>query len=104
MGVDGVVAGYRELRRRTPREYFSESDLNTLGYERLRAKDTKGAIALFKLNVEVYPNASNPHDSLGEAYMEAGQKALAINSYRRSLALDPNNSNAVEMLKKLETK
>ena len=100
-GVDGVVSGYRELRRTTPREYFSESDLNTLGYERLRAKDTKGAITLFKLNVEMYPNAANPHDSLAEAYMEDGQKALAIRHYRRSLALDPNNSNAVEMLKKL---
>ena len=100
-GVDGVVSGYRGLRRRYPSDYFSENDLNTLGYERLRAKDTKGAIALFKLNVEMYPNAANPHDSLGEAYMEDGQKSLAISSYRRSLALNPDNSNAVEMLKKL---
>ena len=103
-GVDAAVAGYREMLRRYPRDMFNERELNTLGYDRLRAKDTKGAIALFKLNVEMFPNAANPHDSLGEAYLEAGQKALAITSYRRSLALDPNNSNAVEMIKKLEAK
>jgi len=33
--------------------------------------------------------------------MEAGQKALAIENYRRSLELDSKNDNAVAMLKKL---
>ena len=101
-GTDAAVAGYREMRKRYPREYFRESDLNSLGYQRLNAKDAKGAIALFKLNVEVFPNASNAYDSLGEAYMVDGQKGLAIRNYRRSLELDPINTNAAEMIKKLE--
>ena len=103
-GVEGVISGYREMRRYYPGEYFSENDLNTIGYTRLRAKDTKGAIAVFELNVEMFPNAANPYDSLAEAYMVDGQNALAIKNYQRSLALNPNNSNAVEMLKKLGAK
>jgi cytochrome c-type biogenesis protein CcmH/NrfG len=49
----------------------------------------------------MYPSDANAYDSLGEAYMEAGQKELAIKSYRRSLELDSKNDNAVTMLKKL---
>ena len=100
-GVEGVISGYREMRRHYPSEFFQENDLNTIGYARLRDKDTKGAIAVFELNIQMFPKASNPYDSLGEAYMVDGQNALAIKHYRRSLVLNPNNSNAVEMLKKL---
>ena len=38
----------------------------------------KDAIEIFKLNVAAYPEASNPYDSLGEAYMVNGDKKLAI--------------------------
>ena len=41
-------------------------------------------------------------DSLGEAYMKAGEKELAIQNYEKSLQLDPKNLNAVEMLRKLK--
>jgi pimeloyl-ACP methyl ester carboxylesterase len=100
-GVEAAIAGYREMRASYPGDRFRESDLNTLGYQRLREKDVKGAIALFELNVEMFPKASNPYDSLAEAYMADGQKELAIKNYKRSIALDPTNTNAVEMLKKL---
>lgn len=100
-GLDAAITSYREMKARYPSEYLRESDLNTLGYQRLREKDVKGAIVLFKLNVEMFPRASNPYDSLAEAYMSDGQNALAIENYRRSLELDPKNTNAAEMLKKL---
>jgi tetratricopeptide (TPR) repeat protein len=57
------------------------------------------AIAIFKLNVEAFSNSSNVHDSLGEAYMAAGDKALAIQNYERSLQLNPDNQGAREALK-----
>ncbi len=47
------------------------------------------------------PEAFNTYDSLGEAYMTHGDGALAIANYQRSLELNPENANAVEMLKKL---
>jgi cytochrome c-type biogenesis protein CcmH/NrfG len=55
--------------------------------------------------VHEYPQSGNVYDSLGEAYMKAGQKELAIQNYEKSLQLEPKNENAIEMLKKLkETK
>ncbi len=44
----------------------------------------------------------NTYDSLGETYMENGDKNLAIQNYKKSLELNPKNTGAVEKLKKLE--
>jgi pimeloyl-ACP methyl ester carboxylesterase len=100
-GVDAAVALYRQMRQRYPAEFFRESTLNTLGYQQLRAQHTPEAVALFKLNVEMYPKGFNAYDSLGKAYMAQGDREAAINNYRKSLALNPQNTNAARMLKKL---
>ena len=100
-GVDAAIGLYRQMRQRYPAEFFRESILNVLGYQQLNAKHVQEAIALFKLNVEVYPNGFNTYDSLAEAYMVQGDREAAIKNYRKSLALNPDNTNAVSMLKKL---
>jgi len=100
-GVDAAVALYQQMKLRYPAEFLSENLLNNLGYQQLNAKHIREAIALFKLNVEAYPNAFNPYDSLGEAYLVQGDREAAIKNYRKSLELNPNNTNAVTMLKKL---
>jgi Flp pilus assembly protein TadD len=62
----------------------------------------RDAIAIFKRNVQEYPESWNVYDSLGEAYMKTGQKALAIANYEKSLELNPKDQNGVDMLKKLK--
>jgi tetratricopeptide (TPR) repeat protein len=59
------------------------------------------AIALFTLNVEMYPDGFNTYDSLAEAYVAQGDRDAAISNYRTSLTLNPNNTNAVLALKAL---
>jgi imidazolonepropionase-like amidohydrolase len=78
-----------------------EQQRNRDGYMLLNHGQFAEAIAVFKENTEKFPSSSNVWDSLGEAYMKAGEKALAIASYRKSLELNPKNTNAEEMLKKL---
>jgi cytochrome c-type biogenesis protein CcmH/NrfG len=56
---------------------------------------------VFQLNVEAYPQSSNVYDSLGEGYMDDGDKPQAIANYQKSLQLNPKNRGAVEMLRKL---
>jgi tetratricopeptide (TPR) repeat protein len=80
------------------------SYLNYIGYVFLRQKKIEHAIAIFETNVKLYPDDANVYDSLGEAYMMAGQIDLAIKSYEKSLRLNPKNTNAVEQLKKLREK
>ncbi len=62
---------------------------------------TLKAFAAYKLNVEEYPDAFNPYDSLGEAYAEAGQLDLAIENYEKSVELNPENTNGVAVLERL---
>ena len=45
--------------------------------------------------------SSNTYDSLGEAYMNAGDRANAVANYQESLRLNPRNSNGAMMLRKL---
>ena len=82
--------------------YDIEGDLNRFGYELLSAKNYDHAIKLFQMNVELYPESFNVYDSLAEAYMLKGEKELAVKFYKKSLELNPNNTNAVRMLEKME--
>ena len=104
-GLDAAIAQYRELKPKQSDVYdFSEEELNRLGYQLLGARKVDEAIEILKLNVEAYPAAFNAYDSLGEAYMTSGNKDLAIANYRKSLELNPKNTNATQMLSRLESK
>jgi CubicO group peptidase (beta-lactamase class C family) len=98
-----AIEGYRKIFKETPSNAsVSENRLNSLGYRLIEQKKIPEAIALFKLNVEFYPKAWNVYDSLAEAYVANGEKDLAIANYKKSLELNPQNSNGREKLKKLE--
>jgi dienelactone hydrolase len=105
-----------EARGRDPGAVlFPEGLVNLLGYERLRAGDTKGAVEIMKLNVSAYPGSANVYDSLSDAYVADGQMDLAIQSAKKALELlttDRMDSegehsrireNAEKKLKQLET-
>jgi tetratricopeptide (TPR) repeat protein len=100
--IDKALEAYRQIKKEKPdNAAVSEERLNGLGYGFLRAKKLPEAIAYFKLNAELYPKSFNVYDSLAEAYMANGDKELAIANYKKSLELNPGNTNATEMLKKL---
>jgi len=100
-----AVAEYRKLKaENSPTFDFSETELNTLGYQLLGMKRTKDAIEIFKLNVEMFPKSANPYDSLGETYLADGNKELALANYKKAVELDPKNANALLIVKRLEGK
>jgi tetratricopeptide (TPR) repeat protein len=101
-GIDQAVKQYHELKATAPSAYdFDENEVNSLGYQLLQAHKLNQAIRIFQLNIETYPQSGNTYDSLAEAYMDDGDKTLAIANYRRSLQVNPRNANAVKMLQKL---
>lgn len=79
-----------------------ESMLNTIGYEWLRRDQIDGAITIFKFNTELFPEAPNTYDSLGEAYMENKQYALSIDNYKKAIKLNKKNKASKLMLKKVK--
>jgi CubicO group peptidase (beta-lactamase class C family) len=101
--VGEAIARYQQIKKETPLNVsVSEDRLNNVGYSLLRQQKIAEAIAIFKINVEFYPKSANVYDSLAEAYAANGEKALAIENYKKSLELNPLNPNAREMLKKLQ--
>ena len=92
--VQAAIKQYHSLKKNHSDSYnFDETELNIVGYRILNMGRVKDAIEIFKLNVEVYPDAFNPYDSLGEAYMADGRKELAIRNYKQSVELNPDNEN-----------
>ncbi len=103
-GIGAALKKYAELKGAPIEEYyFDEVEMNRLGYQLINQNKLKEAIAIFKMNVELYPEAWNVYDSLGEGYMLLGEKELAIKNYEKSLELNPDNTNGVAMLERLKS-
>lgn len=66
---------------------LSEGYINGLGYTYLRNEATDRAIALFQKNIERHPNSPNCYDSLGEAYLEAGDKEKARQQFEKAIQM-----------------
>ena len=101
--VEEALKLYHKIKQDNPSDFnVTENRFNSLGYNYMRRGMLEEAIAIFKLNVEFYPESANTYDSLAEAYMNNGDNELATANYKKSLELNPNNSNADDRLKVLE--
>jgi len=90
-----------EFRKKYPASVLSEPELNDWGYRLLSSGQPRHALEVMEIISFLYPQSGNAYDSLGEAYAANGDKANAIASYRRSLELDPKNTNAKQWLENL---
>jgi putative CocE/NonD family hydrolase len=96
-GIQDAIEQYKRLKNNHSAPYdFSELELNDLGYRLINLGRIEDAIEIFKLNAEAYPNAFNTYDSLAEAFMIDGQKNLAIENYKKSVKLNPDNTNGIQ--------
>lgn len=82
----GNAAGAKEARAKAL-TFANENDLNLAGYQLLGAKKVDEAIAQFQAVVQKYPDSWNARDSLAEALAVKGDKAGAIASYEKALAM-----------------
>ncbi len=100
-GAAKPLAEYRLERQRDTTRKISEDAMNSMGYALMRIKKLDEAIEVFKQNTSDFPESYNAWDSYAEAYMNKGDKVLAIQYYKKSLELNPKNKNGEEQLKKL---
>ena len=70
--------------------YVSENQMNSLGYQFLGRDLVDQAIAVSRVNTEVFPQSANVWDSLGDGYRAAGNREAAIESYEKALAINPS--------------
>jgi len=100
-GIDKAKERFKELYN-NPDAKVTSSSLNTLGYRLIGWGKIEDAIECFKLNANTFPDEANLWDSLAEGYMKSGDKEKAIQNYKKSLELNPENNNAREKLKELK--
>jgi len=67
-----------------------ESNLNFLGYAAMNSKNFSKAAALFKMNIENYPNSGNVYDSYADLLVEEKDTVNAIVNYKKALAIQDN--------------
>lgn len=102
--VDEVIAIVTQQDKQAPIYDISEDKINGLGYYFMTtAKQNEEALKLFKLNTELYPEAFNTFDSLGECLLILGDQKNAIKAYNKSIELNPKNENAVKVLAELKS-
>ncbi len=91
--VQAAVRQYHAFKRAKPAWFapFDEREMNRLGRHYLREEKFEEAIAIFKLNVEEYPDSWNVYDSLAEAYLAYGNRDLAVQNYQKALDLNPDD-------------
>jgi len=101
-----IITRYLQLKKQYQDSYAfdSEDSLNTLGYYLLNKKRTDDAIEVLQYNTRLFPKSGNVFDSLGEAYLTKGDHPNALKNYKRSVALDPANENAKNIINKIESK
>ena len=81
-----------------------ESRLEGVGADLTAAKKHQDAIEVLALSARLFPRASSTHQRLGEAYAAAGDTTRAIQSYARSVAIDPKNEASKAALSILRAK
>jgi CubicO group peptidase (beta-lactamase class C family) len=66
--------------------------------------DLENAFLILETTRSEFPGSWQTHEALGKVYVMKGDTLAAIQSFKRSLELNPENAGAAETLKKLEGK
>ena len=91
-GLKGADAHYKKLSEKFGYTIpVPENLINQMGYQFLFDSKPDEAIAVFKANVERYPESANVYDSLAEAYEGQGRLDLAVPLYDKARTLGQQN-------------
>ncbi len=90
-GIKGGITFFKE--HKDSEEFdIKERKINNLAYHFIELEKLDIAFEIFKINTQLFPESSNAYDSLGEVYVLLGKKDEAIESYKKSVLLNPKNT------------
>ena len=96
-GADSAIRLYRSLRDRyygRDAYDFSESALNIAAFRVGRDKKFDDALALLRLNEELYPNSSGMYVFRGNILLMKGDTTAAASAFREAVRRDTTNAEA----------
>jgi tetratricopeptide (TPR) repeat protein len=102
-GVDSAVARYRVMRQNMELGKYDLGEWSMNEFARTLREQGKvaEAIAMLELNSEFYPNSPAISMGLGDMYRERGDKAKALEWYKKVLERQPNNPIAKQRVDEL---
>ena len=104
-GISAAIDEYRRFKNDTlnfiipGKEYF----INT-SHQVAEMGNLDWAVEILQAAITEFPEYWEAYDALGETYIKKGDTEQAIQSFKKSVELNPQNTNAIEMLEKLEKK
>jgi CubicO group peptidase (beta-lactamase class C family) len=98
----GLEKAKKEYQNKDNSQSLLEFIMRSEGLNHLYNGKPDIAIQIFQMNVFVHPKIAKAWQSLGEGYMEIGNKELALQFFKESVTINPDNPFANEMIKKLE--
>jgi len=107
LGPDSTVATYDRLKQRYTGRFaydFGQRSLNTLAARLIEQNRLPEARQMLELNIREHPDAWDPHDTLARILETLGEKDLAVEHYRRVLALFPTYTPAKRRIEALTGK
>ncbi len=96
-GVDYFTKNFENLKD----EYNIDdpTDLNILGYYLMNRQRLDDALAIFQLNIELYPDVANCYDSIAECFLNRNENDKAIKHYKLAYEKLPSDTTANEEFK-----
>ena len=96
---DKALQGYLTIQKEDSTSVFIEENaFNRLGYNKLNENKIEDAIALFKINVALYPKSDNVYDSLADAYTRNEDSLMALENYKIALKYNTGNRRAKQFI------
>ena len=103
LNENGVKAGIEFYNKVTQNKnyYLAEDEMNIVSYKLLQADKLELAAEVLKLGIKSFPKRFNLYDSYGEVLLVLGDTLKAIESYEKSVEINPGNENGIRVLLKI---
>ena len=99
-GVEQGISTFLDIKD-NPEYYVDEDEMNILSYIYLQRDEGRTASVVLSLAIDHFPEAFNLYDSYGEVLLSLGEREKAIENYKKSVELNPDNRHGIQVLKEL---
>lgn len=100
--IEIALQEYNKIKQGSIEKYLVyEEEFNAIAYNLLERKRINEAIEVLKLSIQIFPESANLYDSLGEMYLLQDNKELALEKYKKSVDLNPNNIEGKKIIDEL---
>lgn len=100
--IERVKLVENELADLTPFEYsYSHDRYNNIGFKLLKAKKAEEAYKVFKMYETIAPDSWTVYQGLGDSCRLMGKTDMALDNYKKSLKLNPNNEASQKAITRL---